>query len=228
MTANVGLRRFVGLPALSRPAPAERPGWPWERGEPQEDGQPGERCGMCAKPIGAEHGHVADLDHSALVCACRSCYLLFTHDRTASRYRAVPDRYLRDRTREMSAAQWDELDVPVGLAFFLRSSRGEQVSGFYPSPAGATECVLDLRAWQRLAREYPLLGVAEPDIEAVLICRADSRVEYFLVPVDACYALAGRMRLHWRGFDGGAQARDAIAAFLADVRMRAADLAGEP
>jgi hypothetical protein len=34
------------------------------------------------------------------------------------------------------------------------------------------------------------------------------------------------MRLHWRGFDGGAQARAAIADFLADVRSRAAGQAG--
>jgi hypothetical protein len=223
MTAKVGLRRFIGPSAAGNGAIAgPESGLAWERGERQEAGRPGERCGMCAKPIAAEHGHLADLDHSALVCSCRACYLLFTHDRASGRYRAVPDRYLCDPSRVMSIPQWEELDVPVGLAFFLSSSRGEQISGFYPSPAGATECVLDLRAWRRLVREYPLLGVAEPDVEAILICRIDSGVEYFLVPVDACYALAGQMRLHWRGFDGGDQVRAAIAEFLDDVRARAA------
>ncbi len=50
------------------------------------------------------------------------------------------------------------------------------------------------------------------------------------MPIDACYELAGRMRLHWRGFDGGAEARASIDAFLADVRERAllfTDLPGE-
>jgi CSLREA domain-containing protein len=60
-----------------------------------------------------------------------------------------------------------------------------------------------------------------PDIEAALICRTDAGVEYFLVPIDACYELAGRMRLHWRGFDGGSEARESIEAFLANVRSRA-------
>ena len=70
----------------------------------------------------------------------------------------------------MSALEWDELQIPVGLAFFLNSSeRG--LGGFYPSPAGATECTLDLAAWERLATAYPLLGAAEPDVEAVLLCR---------------------------------------------------------
>ncbi|MGR6999260.1 DUF5947 family protein [Yinghuangia aomiensis] len=27
------------------------------------------------------------------------------------------------------------------------------------------------------------------------------------MPVDACYELVGRMRLHWHGFDGGSVAR---------------------
>ena len=34
------------------------------------------------------------------------------------------------------------------------------------------------------------------------------------MPIDACYELAGRMRLQWRGFDGGAEARASIADFL--------------
>ena len=104
----------------------------------------------------------------------------------------------------MSAMEWDELQIPVGLAFFLNSSeRG--LGGFYPSPAGATECTLDLAAWERLAARYPLLGAAEPDVEAVLLCRDShaSEAEYFIVPIDVCYELAGRMRMLWKGFDGG-------------------------
>jgi Family of unknown function (DUF5947) len=177
---------------------------------------------MCGTAVAVSHGHVADLEKSALLCACRACSLLFTHDGAVrGRYRAVPDRYLRDPSRELSAAQWDDLDIPVGLAFFLRSSQRGEVTGFYPSPAGATECILDLRAWDALAADYPLLAAAAPDVEAALICRTDSGVEYFLVPIDACYELAGRMRLHWRGFDGGSEARASIEEFLGNVRSRA-------
>jgi hypothetical protein len=118
--------------------------------------------------------------------------------------------------------------VPVGLAFFLRSSQREEVSAFYPSPAGATESTLNLQAWDRLTAAHPLLGAADADTEAVLICRTDSGVEYFLVPIDACYELAGRMRLHWRGFDGGSEARQSIAEFLSGVRSRARAFREEP
>ena len=140
----------------------------------------------------------------------------------------MPERYLRDPVRPLTAAEWAELDVPVGLAFFLYSSRRGQVCGFYPSPAGVTECTLDLAAWARLGQAHPLLSSLEDDVEAVLVNRTEAGVECFLVPVDVCYELAGRMRMLWQGFDGGAEARQSIAEFLDSVRSRARDLAPEP
>jgi hypothetical protein len=208
-----------GPPAQALPAPLQAalgtaPG-------PQYD--PEEHCEFCATGIPSEHGHVADLEQSRLACACRACYLLFTAPQAGrGKYRSIPDRYLRDSSRPMSAMEWDELQIPVGLAFFLNSS-GRGLGGFYPSPAGATECTLDLAAWERLAAAYPLLGAAESDVEAVLLCR-DSHapeVEYFIVPIDVCYELAGRMRMLWKGFDGGSEARAGIDDFLAGVRKHA-------
>ena len=49
-------------------------------------------------------------------------------------------------------------------------------------------------------------------------------VEAFLIPIDACYSLAGALRLHWRGFDGGAEAQRILRGFLADIRQRARPL----
>ena len=238
-----GLRRFVQPPPAAQPAtepvPAPRAGEPEPPppavteppgssgpamlGMPAMPPTPGtEKCELCATEVPAEHSHVADLETATLACACRACYLLFTQPAAGrGRYRAVPDRYLADPGRTLTVAQWDELEIPVGLAFFLKSSSADRITGFYPSPAGVTECILDLAAWERLTAEYPLLGAPEPDVEAALICRTDSGVGYFLVPIDACYELAGRMRLHWRGFDGGAEARASIDDFLATVRSRA-------
>jgi hypothetical protein len=237
-----GLRRFV--------PGADQPGAEQQSGEQQSAGQqsaeqpvlpgapaavleriraakggsrrPEETCEMCATEIPGWHGHVADLEQSSLLCACRACYLLFDRPEAGGgRYRAVPDRYLHDPERPMTAAEWDELEIPVGLAFFLHSSQRDEVAGFYPSPAGATECRLDLGAWARIVAAHPLLGVIEPDVEAALISRADGTVEYFLVPIDACYELAGRMRMLWKGFDGGTEARQSIEEFLGQVRSRA-------
>jgi uncharacterized protein DUF5947 len=236
VTGNTGLRRFVAAAPGAPPAgqqerqrlPAATAG-PVPAGAAPADGPAAvaagpaaEKCELCATEIPPEHGHVANLEASTLSCACRACYLLFTQAQAGrGRYRAIPDRYLRDPQRPLSVAEWDHFDIPVGLAFFLRSSQDDRVTGFYPSPAGATECILDLNAWDALAADYPLLGAAAPDVEAVLICRTEAGVEYFLVPIDTCYELAGRMRLHWRGFDGGSEAQQSIAEFLAQVRSRA-------
>jgi hypothetical protein len=192
---------------------------------------PGEACEMCAAMVPASHSHVADLEKSSLLCVCRACYLLFTHSHAGGgRYKGVPDRYLYDPTRPMSAAEWDELEIPVGLAFFLYSSQAGEVAGFYPSPAGSTECRLDLSAWERIAQAHPLLAAIEPDVEAALITRTDKTniIEHFIVPIDACYELAGRMRMLWKGFDGGTEALQSIAEFLDDVRSHARDFSQEP
>jgi hypothetical protein len=252
VSGSAGLRRFVpGAPEetpAAEPAQAARPA-------------PEETCEFCATAIPADHGHVADLDASTLMCACRACYLLFTHsgsgqgwqaglgagagqERRAgpgqgagqerrigrARYRSVPDRYRSDLGHRLTVAEWNALEIPVGLAFFLRSSASGDTTAFYPSPAGATECRLDLEAWARIAADHPLVAAAVPDVEAILISRGpldQDGVEEFLVPIDACYELAGRMRLLWRGFDGGAEARQSIAEFLDRVRERSRDLSQE-
>jgi hypothetical protein len=239
-----GLRRFVpgAQPGPADPGPAspepasqtvlpDAPAAVLERirAAKGEGDRPDEACEMCATEIPAEHSHVADLEQSSLLCACRACYLLFDRPEAGhGRYRAVPDRYLHDPARPMTAAEWDDLEIPVGLAFFLRSSQRGEIAGFYPSPAGATECRLDLGAWERLTRAHPLLGVTEPDVEAALISRTDGTIEHFVVPIDACYELAGRMRMLWKGFDGGTEARQSIAEFLDGVRSRSKVFSQEP
>jgi hypothetical protein len=213
----------VTLPGLR--GPQTEPGLSGQ----QAQAQAAEKCELCATPVPDEHGHVADIEAASLMCACRACYLLFTRPNAGRmKYVAVPDRYLADPGRVMTGAEWDQLEIPVGLAFFLRTSReGGELAGFYPSPAGVTECRLDLQLWQELTGDYPLLAAPVPDVEAALISRSDSGVEYFLVPIDACYELAGRMRLYWRGFDGGTEARQSIGAFLAGVRSRARNFSQE-
>jgi hypothetical protein len=183
----------------------------------------GERCDMCATPAEPDHQHIVDLQSRALMCVCRACYLLFTDDRADLRYRAVPDRYLSFAGPGLDEQAWDELQIPVGLAFLFRNSVSDRMVAFYPGPAGATESELPLPTWNRMVARDPRLAVLRPDVEALLVRRPGSgegAASCHLVPIDACYELVGQLRSRWRGFDGGREAHDAIDAFFSRVRAR--------
>jgi hypothetical protein len=227
MSGPTGLRRFAVPPRTARGGAAP----------------PEERCEMCGEPVPGRHGHLVDTEQRSIGCACTACALLFT--RPGGRYQTVPDRVRHDPDAPLSDAEWAELGIPVGIAFFFVNSAVGHVVASYPSPAGVTECELDLAGWDRLAAAHPLLREPAPDVEAILIVAGSPRlaggapagagagagggqggVEAFLIPIDACYSLAGGLRLHWRGFDGGAEAQGMLTDFLADIRERARPLAG--
>jgi hypothetical protein len=187
---------------------------------------------MCSAPLAAEHSHVVDVRHRSMMCTCRPCYLLFTQEGAGGgRFRAVPDRVLAV-SQDVSPAVWDALQVPVGVAFFFFNTERSRVVGFYPSPAGATESELPLDAWDALAGRRPALRSMQPDVEALLVRRrgstpaangndAPAGVDAFIVPIDLCYELVGRIRQAWRGFQGGDDAWRAIDEFFGRVADRA-------
>jgi hypothetical protein len=192
--------------------------------KPRVQPRAGEQCELCAEPIGDEHGHLVDVRARRLLCACRGCYLLFMSDGAGGgHFRAVPDRYLAFPEFRLSAAQWDSLQIPVSVAFFLVNSTLDRIAAFYPGPAGATESLLPLDTWAEVVTANPALAGLEPDVEAFLV-RADRNAggaECFVVPVDVCYELVGRLRVLWRGFDGGREAHEALDAFFDRVRTKA-------
>ena len=82
----------------------------------------------------------------------------------------------RSSTRfELSDRQWEALMIPIDLAFFLYSSAAGQMVAVYPSPAGPTESLLHLDAWDDIARDHPRLRALEPDVEALLVNRVRPR-----------------------------------------------------
>lgn len=195
---------------------------------PQDRPRPGERCELCAELIPDEHGHVVDIVSRALMCACRPCYMVFAPEGAGgNRFRAVPDRYLSFADFALSGAQWDALQIPVGVAFFFMNSALDQVAAFYPSPAGATESTLSLDAWDQIVAANADLATLRPDVEAFLVRSADrqqqvaQRPECYLVPIDVCYELVGELRRLWKGFDGGSEAHAALDAFFDRIRAKA-------
>jgi hypothetical protein len=202
-------------------APEVEPALPFPIGRRKNGHDAGEKCELCATPLAAEHAHVVDVESRRLLCSCRPCRLLFTQGGAAlGKYRAVPDQESKAAALRLTEQQWQRLQIPVRMAFFFfNSALGRHVS-FYPGPAGATESLLGLEAWQELARENPALSALQPDVEALLVYgrRGEAGVDGFVVPINLCYELVGRVRKNWRGFDGGEEATAAIESFFGALR----------
>jgi hypothetical protein len=165
---------------------------------------------------------VVGLEKRELLCVCRACCLLFTTAGAAQgKYRAVGDRYTHEPELVLTEAQWEEFQIPVGIAFFFHNSIQNRAVALYPSPAGATEAVVQGAAWQDVVRANPVLQSLETDIEALLVSRLPGRRDAFIIPIDACYELVGKIRRHWRGFSGGERAWSEIAEFFASLSEKA-------
>jgi hypothetical protein len=179
----------------------------------------GERCGLCAGAIEDQHRHFVDVAQRRILCACRSCWLA---GGIGERVRPVPERVLHDPAFCVDERQWSALGVPVRLVFLFQNSALGRWVAVFPGPAGPTEAELSPAPW---LTEAPLPARLTPDVEALLIFGKLGRpFEVLLVPIDLCYELVARVRLHWRGFHGGDQAWREIDAFFARLRERACPL----
>jgi hypothetical protein len=184
-----------------------------------------ERCELCGAPIPHEHRHVLEVGPRELRCACRPCSLLFSSPAAGEgRYKLVPERRLRIDDFVLEDLAWEQLRVPVDMAFFFHSSTAGRVQAFYPGPMGATESLLGLEAWEQLLAANPVLATLEPDVEALLVNRARGARRQWIVPIDECFALVGLIRTHWKGLTGGREVWQQIARFYdeLDRRSRAA------
>ncbi len=186
----------------------------------------GERCEMCSELIADEHQHVVNVAGRQLMCVCRACYLLFTDSHAELRYRSVPDRYLSFPDFALDRRAWEALQIPVGVAFFFVNSALGSTVAFYPGPAGATESELDLDLWDAISSADPRVGLLADDVEALMVRVPEdesAQPQSYLVPIDACYEFVGRLRMLWRGFDGGQEAGAFIDQFFSQIAARAVE-----
>jgi len=181
-----------------------------------------ERCELCGTAIAPSHRHMLDLAKRELMCSCQACSVLFASPAaSAGHYRLVPDRRLRIEDLELSDVAWEELRLPVEMAFFFHSSAEDCVQAFYPSPMGPTESLLGLEAWAELEQANPVLQTLVPDVEALLVNRVRGARGHWIVPIDECYALVGVIRTRWRGFTGGSEVWEEIGQFFEELDRRA-------
>ncbi len=154
-----------------------------------------ERCELCGEDLHSQHPHLLELAGRKLVCSCDACALLFS-GQAGAKFKRVP-KYVRLLAGfRMTDAQWDSLMIPINMAFFYRSSLENRVIAMYPSPAGATESLLPMEAWNAITEGNRDLEQMESDVEALLVnriahSRGFSQPEYYLLPIDDCYKLVG-------------------------------------
>ncbi|RPJ50482.1 MAG: hypothetical protein EHM21_04875, partial [Chloroflexi bacterium] len=160
-----------------------------------------ERCDLCSIELPAEHQHLIDPQNRQILCACDACAILFSAQ-NGTKFKRIPKRYRVLADFQMSDADWDSLLIPVGMAYFFQNSLAGKVMAYYPSPAGATESLLDLETWDALVQANPIINEMLPDVEALLVNRLKGAREYFLAPIDKCYELVGLIRLNWKGLSG--------------------------
>jgi hypothetical protein len=186
-----------------------------------------EQCELCGVALGYHHQHLLDPTNRQLLCACDACALLFDNQ-AATRFLRVPldIRFLPDF--QLSEAVWDSLLIPVNMAFFFYDSQAGKMTAFYPSPAGPTESLLNLEAWNDLVHDNPLLKDIQPDVEALLVNRVKVGHEYYLAPIDKCYELVGLIRSYWKGLSGGPEVWQEIERFFVALKQRSRPVKEQP
>ena len=199
------LRRFAGPPA-SRHSQDEHLS---QGGSPLR----GFQCELCSAGTGERHPHLFEVESRTVVCACAACATLL--EGGARRFRPIPQR--ARAVGRIDDAVWEALALPVHLVFFVRSSTAERVIALYPSPAGATESLLPLGAWDDLVRDLPELDSMQPDVEALLVHRVGAARDHLIVPIDRCYALVGLVRARRGAILGGEALAGVVRAFVDDL-----------
>jgi hypothetical protein len=179
-----------------------------------------EQCELCGAQIGERHHHLLDLKSRKSICSCEACAILFI-DRAARNYRRIPMDIESLAAFALTDVQWEELSIPINIAFFCRTGDAAEPSAFYPSPAGATRAHLDLHSWRQIVEDNPALQRMEADVQALLVNRVTHPHEYYIVPIDECYRLTGLIRSEWRGFSGGKDVWRSIGEFFANLKRRA-------
>jgi len=175
---------------------------------------PMERCELCGVTLNAEHPHLLERQTRRIACACPACALLFC-GQPGGRYLQVPRRVRQLSDFAFTDGEWEQMMLPIGLAFFVRNAQ-QRVVALYPSPAGVVESLISLDGLnERLA------GL-EPEVEALLVNRIGADRRCFLVPIDECFRLAGLIRRNWRGLSGGPLVWEAVARFFDELGLKAA------
>ncbi len=163
----------------------------------------------------ATHRHLLHLDERRILCVCETCWAVRSGE---AEYRPVGNRTVWLDDFALTDEQWASFQIPIGLAFFMVSTVSGGVVALYPSPAGATECELDLESWQRLVSENPALADLEADAEALIVNRMADPPKHVIAPIDRAYQLVGVVKTSWEGISGGSATEEAVESYFEALR----------
>jgi hypothetical protein len=186
---------------------------------------PVERCDMCSIALGSDHPHLVEPATRRLICACPACAVLFSSsaNKNIEEYRrmvrALPDF-------EMTDAQWEGLMIPINMAFFFQSSAAGKVIVLYPSPAGATESLLDFDSWQAIVQTNPQLQRMNQTLKLCLLIGSRKPPTTSSFQSTSVTSSVGLIRTKWKGLSGGVEVWEAINDFFAVLRNRSTEVAG--
>ena len=170
-----------------------------------------ERCSFCGISLNDDHRHLVDVTIKKFMCTCEMCRITLME---SSRYKPLPNRIFALKDFILSDSLWHDFLIPVNMAFFVIRPEQEGAVAYYPAPTGATESKLKMDAWETLVLQNPILENLMPDYEALLINRLDDEAQYYIVPIDQCYKLIGKIRITWQGISGGADVNHVIRDFF--------------
>lgn len=128
----------------------------------------------------------------------------------ATRWISVPPKVERVERAE-TILDWEQLGIPIGLAFFVKEA--QKIIARYPSPAGS------------IAREVPnepAFDALAPQIEALLVSKLRGGTTAYLVSIDRAYELAGLIKTRWSGISGGEALERAVDEFFANLARETA------
>ena len=175
-------------------------------------------CELCPIGLGENHRHLLDLEQRRIVCVCETCWSLRSGD---AEFRPPGSRVLWLDGFTLSEELWAAFQIPIGLAFMMRSGLTGGIVALYPSAVGATESELDLVAWDRLEQANPVLARLETDAEALIVNRLASPPQYVIAPIDRCYMLVGIIKANWDGISGGGAVVSVVSDFFDGLRAEA-------
>jgi hypothetical protein len=180
---------------------------------------PAEQCELCGRALDAAHPHLLEKQARRITCSCDACAVLFC-SQDGGRYLRIPREVRKLDDFPLSELEWEELAIPIRLAFFFRTEEGT-LAAMYPSPGGAIESQLSFGSLRARFDEHGELRGLRPLVEALLVSRVGDRHWYFITPIDECFRLVGLIRTRWHGLSGGAEVWGAISGFLQELEQRA-------